>query len=131
MNIVIQNTLLLNADFGETLEEVMEHLTSLWREGQRGPLMVAVNCKWGKHRSVGFAVLLERRAKEKGFDARAVHLERPSWDWAWRAKFAFQAGRQNQNPNIDYPLPEEVARHFQLHSPPTRSRRHSPKRFAI
>ena len=79
------------------------------------PLTVAVFCKWGKHRSVGLATEVVELAKEKGYTARVIQLERPMWDRSWRNRFASQSGRIE---GLAYPLNRDVVEKFDWYVPP-------------
>ena len=50
--------------------------------GQQGvdEVKVAVGCKWGKHRSVSFAIDLAEHSALAGVEVQLAHLEQYRWD---------------------------------------------------
>ncbi len=77
-------------------------------------VVVGVNCKWGKHRSVSFAEDLADKLKDCPWlhEAVVLHLERTRWDYDWRRSFRVRA-----NIGIPFPVPHQYL--FMFHWRPT------------
>ena len=88
-----------NMEATRIMRAVLDHIEGF---GHRRPVRVAVNCSWGKHRSVAFVELL-RSNLEHRHRVFVTHMERHRWDrghhwhqdwlpkhWNWNSEESFK-----------------------------------------
>ncbi len=88
LNKHIRAAMCQNEDYGAKLEEVCNEIDTM-AFLQHWNLQVAVNCKWGKHRSVSFGEDLGAKLVGRGHTVAIFHLEQPRWDHATRDQLPF------------------------------------------
>ncbi len=106
LNVHIRTAMLQNADYSVKLGEVCNCIDRLVAQDRLVCLQVAVNCKWGKHRSVSFAEDLGPKLVRWGYTISIYHLEQPRWDGATRKLLRYATDRGFADP-FD-PREEEV-----------------------
>ncbi len=102
LNPFIRRAIKQNPEFMELMEATVQRIGHLADQGT-AQVQVAVNCRWGKHRSVSFAVELHERlaALAPRFEPRTFHIERPRWDREFRLQH-----RMRSQVGIAYPIPD-------------------------
>ncbi len=78
LSVLIRAALKEHTSFCDSLAHIARRVMEKAQEQQL--VKVAVACRWGKHRSVGFAMELQEELSLRQLDSCVVHLERSRWD---------------------------------------------------
>ena len=68
-----------NMEAQRIMQAVLDHIEGFSAKQHPKPVWVAVNCSWGKHRSVAFVEML-RFALEHRYRVSVTHMEQYRWD---------------------------------------------------
>ncbi len=92
LNEHIRRAMRQNPDYGTNLDAVLASIASM-AMNDLSFVQIAVNCKWGKHRSVSFGEDLASTLAVRGFIVGLYHLEQPRWDAGLRARLRMGSNR--------------------------------------